>query len=83
MSERYEGTEPCTSFSQVVRYLMENYADTEGTPMPRATALAIVEGGHEQITKGIEVFRSNVYFLGDEALKTVPQAWVFLPEDDS
>jgi hypothetical protein len=82
MIERYMGMERCTSVSQVVRYLTENYTDGEGVPMPRHVALSIVETGADQIRKGMEIFGSNVEYLGDEALKDVP-GWTWIPEPDA
>lgn len=80
---RYLGNEPCTSKSQVVRYLTENYADADGQPMPAETAQQIADAGAEQIAKGIGVFRSNVYYLGDEAVKDHGGGkWAELPEPE-
>ena len=81
--ERYMGDEPCTSQNQVIRYLMDNYADDEGRAMPREVARNIVEEDAEQIRKGIEIFRSNASYLGDQAMKgTVGWAWIPEPDDE-
>ena len=85
MNDRYLGEETCTSVSQVVRYLTENYVDAAGVPMPRAIAADIADKGAEQIRRGIEIFRSNVEYLGDEALRNSARTgWTCLPypEDD-
>jgi len=83
MSNRYLGMEACTSENQVIRYLTENYADAEGTPMSRAIAADITSKGAAQIRKGIEIFRSNVEYLGDEALRSSGRTgWTWIPEDD-
>ena len=78
---RYLGMETCTSPSQVVRYLTENYTDKEGSPMLRAAATEIVAAGAAQVQRGIDVFRSNVEYLGDEAIKGDPR-WVYLPDPE-
>jgi hypothetical protein len=83
VSARYAGTEPCTSQDQVVRYLTQNYADPEGAPMPRRVALSIVDKGAAQVRKGIEIFASNVEYLGDEALAASGVAgWSYIPDPD-
>jgi hypothetical protein len=80
---RYTGTEPCTSPNQVIRYLTENYAGPDGAPMPREAAQQIVTAGAADISKGITVFRSNVYYLGDEAVKNHGGGnWTEIPEPD-
>lgn len=80
-SKRYLGSEPCTFPGQVVDYLAQNYADAEGKPMPREVAREIADAHAEQIQRGIRVFRSNVYYLGDEAMKDV-SGWTGIPEPD-
>jgi hypothetical protein len=83
MSTRYLGIEPAATAGQVVRYLTENYADANGKPMPEETAARIVESQVGKIKDGINVFRSNVCYLGDEALKNSgEQGWTELPEPD-
>ena len=80
---RYWGTEPCTSTDLIVRYLMDNYADAQGQPMPFSAAADIVFLEQEQIRRGIEVFRSNVEYLGDEALKNSgAKGWTFIEGSD-
>jgi hypothetical protein len=81
MSERYTGTEPCTSPGQVVRYLTENYTGPDGQPMPKPVAAEIVAAGALAIERGITVFRSNVEYLGDEALGDTP-GWTYIPDED-
>lgn len=78
---RYLGYEPCTSKEQVIRYLTENYVDKDGDAMPRMVALDLITAGEAQVTKGIEVFSSNVYYLGDEAVRDHGEGhWTELPE---
>ena len=80
---RYLGYEPATSHSQVITYLEQNYAGDDGMLMPHEIAVQIAAAGREQIAKGIQVFRSNVYYLGDEAVKNHGGGlWHELPEDD-
>jgi hypothetical protein len=79
---RYEGNEPCVNIGQVVSYLMDNYVDVSGNPMQRGAALLIVEASFDKITKGIEAFRSNVYYLGDEAIKGRGWKPVMDPDED-
>lgn len=80
-NSRYTGEEPCTSRSQVVRYLEQNYQDSNDQPMSRETAQALADQAAEQITRGIGVFGSNVYYLGDEAVKTYGGGvWYEIPE---
>jgi hypothetical protein len=81
MNERYTGNEPCTSTDQVVRYLTQNYTGADGQPMPRTAALAIVKAGADKIDRGINLFRSNVYYLGDEALQGT-DGWTYIPDPD-
>jgi hypothetical protein len=87
MSTRYLGNEPCTSKSQVIRYITENYVTADSQPVSRSAAEILV--GHpataDAIAKGITVFRSNVYYLGDEAVKNGGEytaGWTELPEPD-
>lgn len=78
---RYLGDETCTSVDQVIRYLRENYVDRDGVAMPRAIAADICVKGRAQLDKGITIFRSNVEYLGDEALtNSGHQGWHYIPE---
>lgn len=80
---RYLGVEPCTNRSQVIEYLEGNYIGDDGKPMPHETAREIVFFAREQIAKGIQIFRSNVCYLGDEAVQNYGgNAWHQLPEPD-
>lgn len=84
MTTRYLGDEPCTSRAQVVHYLADNYQDGNEQPMPLETAQQLVKQGAQQIKRGISVFRSNVYYLGDEVVKTYGGGvWHEVPEDES
>jgi len=83
MTDRYLGNEICTSPDQVVRYLTQNYTDAEGDAMPSMVALDLVTAGAGDIRRGIEVFRSNVEYLGDEAVKNHGGGtWTWVPEDE-
>lgn len=81
MTTRYLGDEPCTSPSQVVRYLTDNYTDAAG-PISEDAAQAVVDAEREQIMKGITVFRSNVYYIGDEAVKNAGVGWTEIDEPE-
>jgi hypothetical protein len=83
MNDRYAGAEPCISPNQVVRYLVSNYTDTDGTAMPRAVARDIVQAGSAKISRGILVYQSNVEYLGDEALQdSGREGWAYIPDPD-
>jgi hypothetical protein len=81
MDKRYTGNERCTSTRQVVDYLTQNYTGPDGQPMPRDAARAIIEAGAAKIDKGINLFGSNVYYLGDEAMQGVT-GWDYVPDPD-
>lgn len=83
MTDRYLGDEPATSHTQVIAYLEQNYADSHGEPMPHDVAVQLAAQGREQIAKGIQVFRSNVYYLGDEAVRDYGGGvWYELPDEE-
>jgi hypothetical protein len=83
VSKRYTGMETCTSPEQVIRYLQENYTDKDNVPMPRAIAQDVTVKGAASIKTGIDVFRSNVEYLGDEALRNSGRTgWRYIPEAD-
>lgn len=83
MNDRYTGYEPCISPDQVVRYLVSNFTDASGVAMPRAVALEIAQKGSAKISRGILVYRSNVEYLGDEALEDSGfEGWAYIPDPD-
>jgi hypothetical protein len=63
---RYLGEEPVTGLSQVVRYLTENYTYANGKPVTEADAKAACETHRSKIDQAINLFRSNVYYPGDQ-----------------
>jgi hypothetical protein len=80
MSKRYYGREDITSRSQVVRYLIENYVDTDLNPISEEDAMAAVVAEKEQVDKAIQVFRSHVSYVGDQIGSA--RGWTELEEDD-
>lgn len=81
--KRYLGAEDCRSPKQVVDYLVQNYVDRNGDPMPAQTAQSLVEADAARIADGISVFRSYVRYLGDQALAASGDtSWTELPEPE-
>ena len=81
---RYMGNETAISPLQVIKYLQENYVDPEGDPMTESVAREIAEQSADEITRGITVFKSNVEYLGDEAIKKakVENCYLWLETDE-
>lgn len=80
MSKRYYGREEVTSHSQVVRYLQENWVDGNGEPIPEDTAMKLVIDNEKMIKDAINVFRSMVYYCGDQ-IGAAQIGWTELEED--
>ena len=77
---RYLGNETITNFYQAVQYLMDNYVKADGTVVTEPEALAACDTHHDKIAKGINPFRSNVYYVGDEIGRAM--GWTELPEPE-
>jgi hypothetical protein len=80
MSKRYYGRETITSRSQVIRYLIENYVDSDQNPISEEAAMAACLEHKKEIDDGINPFRSNVHYVGDQIGSAM--GWIELEEDE-
>jgi hypothetical protein len=69
----YEGTEDATR-ERVRRYLKENYADTDATPLSAARLTELLADHEDTLTHGIE-FLSHARFVGDQIAEAVGLEW--------
>lgn len=80
MSNRYYGSEPITSQSQVIRYLTENYVDEADDPVTEAMAMEGILENQKMVTDAINVFKSNVYYVGDQIGEA--KGWIELEQEE-
>jgi hypothetical protein len=79
--ERYLGDERITGRAQVVRYLTANYTHADGAPVSELLAGDACDGtaAKVEIEKAVNVFGSNVYYVGDQIARR--EGWTEIPEE--